>query len=115
LKRKEDGTGNRTVFFYVHQSVFLNRSTYGAGLSAASALNALIGVDNELCVLLGNAVYGALGLASTALNALIGNFISHDLHLQCIELYPFYHTLQKNQEENEYFFEIMQKKSFSIA
>jgi hypothetical protein len=89
----------------VHQSVFLNGSTYGADICAASALNALICVDYILCVLLGNAVNGALGLASTALNALIGNFISHDLHLQCIELYPFYHTLQKNQEGNEYFFE----------
>ena len=94
---------------FVHELVFLNRSTYGAGICAATALNALISVDYELCILLGNAVDGALGLASTALNALIGNFISHNYTSIVLSYIHSITLCRKIKREMDIFLKIVQK------
>ena len=59
------------------QSLFSRRSFYRTSRSTSAAVNALVGIDNELAVTLRNRFNGAVRCASAAADALIGNFISH--------------------------------------
>ena len=59
-------------------------STNGAGRSASAAIDAIVGSDYELTVLLGNGADGAFIGASAASDAIVGNLISHGMYLlQC--------------------------------
>ena len=65
--------------------LFLNRCVYGASVSAGTAADALVSVNNVLAVALGNATYRtSIGACATA-DALIGNFVCHlnNLHFCC--------------------------------
>lgn len=59
-------------------------STNGASGSASSAIDAIIGVDDELAVLFGNSADGAFIGASAASDAIVGNLISHGMYLLII-------------------------------
>ena len=55
----------------------LRNSTYGAGTSASTAVNASVSVDNVLAVALSDSAYGALASARTAGNASRRNYVCH--------------------------------------
>ena len=56
-----------------------SRSAYRASVSASTALDASVSVDNILGVALSDSAYRALVSASTAGNAIFGNLISHKM------------------------------------
>lgn len=59
-------------------------SADGASRSASTAIDAVIGVDDELAVFFGNSADGAFIGTSAASDAFIRNLISHGMYLlQC--------------------------------
>jgi hypothetical protein len=65
--------------------LFLYRSAYRAGLSAVSAAEAGISVDNVNAVTLSDALYRTISSTYAATDAKISvNFISHFVHLHTV-------------------------------
>ena len=61
---------------------------YGAVISAGTAINANISVDDVHLIALGDSFYGAVVCASAALDTSISDFVSHDfpsiMYVVCI-------------------------------
>ena len=66
-----------TPFIFFCRELFLSRSVYRTSVSAASAANALVSVDNVLAITLRDAAGGTSVSACTAADALIRNFVCH--------------------------------------
>ena len=62
---------------FAKNELFLNRSTYGAGLSAVTAIDAGISVDLVLGVALSNSFNGARCSTSAAGDAIFSNLVCH--------------------------------------
>lgn len=72
------------ISLHLDETLLLSRSTHRAGLSAAPAVNADVGIDDVLAVTLGDGRHGASGSASTTAHASVADHIGHWLHLQSL-------------------------------
>jgi len=63
--------------FLIHRSLRLSGRAHRAGLSAGTALDAHVRIDDVLAITLRDGLHGALRSAGAAADAVIGNFVCH--------------------------------------
>ena len=92
--------------------LLLDDSFGGALLSAGTAADTDIGIDDENAVTLGNSLYGALLSAGTAAQASVSNLVSHDDTSKIIFISSwahikrtvcYYHNNMDFQKSNSFF------------